>query len=304
MDLKAINELCADLEKKEGKGSVYKLGSKNSSRMIPRWSTGIEDLDNAIGGGIPQGRIIEIFGAESAGKTTLALWLAHLVEKALYIPTEGTFDTERALQMGNTKENFLVYQPDYGEQALNQILKFAKAGIPLIILDSVPATQPREDIEKLEKDAQNQLRLGGVAALFAKMLPTIVRTCEMTGTTLILINQVRDNIGAVMAFGDKDTTPGGRAIRFYSSIRIKVARRAWVEVPNKNPANSAANEKIGMIMKCRVVKSKVSNPYLECEIPLLFDRGFTSFGDLQSIRQEIMKANRSRKSKAKDDDQD
>ena len=202
MDLKAINELCADLEKKEGKGSVYKLGSKNSVRMIPRWSTGIEDLDNAIGGGIPQGRIIEIFGAESAGKTTLALWLAHLVEKALYIPTEGTFDTERALQMGNTKDNFLVYQPDYGEQALNQILKFAKAGIPLIILDSVPATQPREDIEKLEKDAQNQLRLGGVAALFAKMLPTIVRTCEMTGTTLILINQVRDNIGAVMAFGD------------------------------------------------------------------------------------------------------
>ena len=83
MDLKAINELCADLEKKEGKGSVYKLGSKNSVRMIPRWSTGIEDLDNAIGGGIPQGRIIEIFGAESAGKTTLALWLAHLVEKAL-----------------------------------------------------------------------------------------------------------------------------------------------------------------------------------------------------------------------------
>ena len=187
---------------------------------------------------------------------------------------------------------------------MNQILKFAKAGIPLIILDSVPATQPKDDIDKLEKDAQNQLSMGGTARLFSKMLPTIVRTCEMSGTTLILINQVRDNIGAIMAFGDKDTTPGGRAIRFYSSIRIKVARRAWVEVPNKNPANSAANEKIGMIMKCRVVKSKVSNPYLECEIPLLFDRGFTSFGDLQTARQEIMKANRSRKGKVQDDDQD
>ena len=120
------------------------------------------------------------------------------------------------------------------------------------------------------------------------MLPTIQRICEQSGTTLILVNQVRDKMNA-MLFGEKEDTPGGRAIKFYSSIRIKVARRAWIEIPNKNPAVSSNNEKVGLIMKAKVTKSKVSNPFGEAELPFFFDRGFVSFDDVKPIRNEIMK---------------
>ena len=110
---------------------------------------------------------------------------------------------------------------------------------------------------------------------------------EVTGTTLIFINQVRDKMNAMM-FGEKTDTPGGRKLKHACSLRIQVARRAWIEIPNKNPKNSATTEKVGLIMKCKVVKSKVSNPMGECEIPLFFDRGFVSFDDVQAIRKELM----------------
>ena len=127
-----------------------------------------------------------------------------------------------------------------------------------------------------------------MARLFSKTLPSIVRICEETGTTLILVNQVRDKMNA-MLFGEKDDTPGGRAIKFYSSVRIKVARRAWIEIPNKNPEISSESEKVGIIMKAKVSKSKVSNPFGEAELPFFFDRGFVSYDDIKSIRSEIMK---------------
>ena len=132
------------------------------------------------------------------------------------------------------------------------------------------------------------MKIGGVARLFSKTLPSIVRICEETGTTLILVNQVRDKMNA-MLFGEKDDTPGGRAIKFYSSVRIKVARRAWIEIPNKNPEISSESEKVGIIMKAKVSKSKVSNPFGEAELPFFFDRGFVSYDDIKSIRSEIMK---------------
>ena len=153
----------------------------------------------------------------------------------------------------------------------------------------------------MAKDAENETRMGGTARLFSKMLPIIVRECEKSGTILVLINQVRDKMNA-MLFGDKDDTPGGRAIKFYSTIRIKVARRAWIEIPNKNPKISAANEKIGMIMKCKVVKSKVNNPFGECELPLMFDGGFISFDDVKRVRAEKMAANRNRNRKVKEEE--
>lgn len=290
MDLAEISKLCKDIEKKSGKGSIFTVG-KNASLQIPRWQTRIEALDNIIGGGMPKGRIIEIFGPESSGKTSLMYWLMSLHSLGLYIPIEGTYDEERALQMGVQKGKMIVHRANYGEEALNDVLKFAKAGIPIIGLDSVPACQPKDDITKIEKDAENEVRIGGVARLFSKMLPSIVRICEESGTTLILINQVRDNMNA-MLFGDKDTTPGGRAIKFYSSLRIKVARRTWIEIPNKNPNISANTEKVGLIMKAKVQKSKVSNPFAECEMPFFFDRGFVGYDDIVPIRKELMKLRR------------
>lgn len=290
MDLAEISKLCKDIEKKSGKGSIFTVG-KNASLQIPRWRTRIEALDNIIGGGMPKGRVIEIFGPESSGKTSLMYWLMSLHPLGLYIPIEGTYDEQRALQMGVQKGKMIVHRANYGEEALNDVLKFAKAGIPIIGLDSVPACQPKDDITKIEKDAENEVRIGGVARLFSKMLPSIVRICEESGTTLILINQVRDNMNA-MLFGDKDTTPGGRAIKFYSSLRIKVARRTWIEIPNKNPNISANTEKVGLIMKAKIQKSKVSNPFAECEMPFFFDRGFVGYDDIVSIRKELMKQRR------------
>lgn len=289
---KAIIALCNSINKKEGEGSIYSIGSKNANLKINRWSTGIEDLDAIIGGGIPEGRIVEIFGAESSGKTTLLYHLCGLHELCLDIPIEGTFDAERAKVFGNKPKQMLIYRAKYGEDALNKTIKFAKAGIPLIGIDSVPSMTPKEDAEKVlksaEKDSIEEQRIGGTARLLNKYLPTVEEIIEVTGTTVIFINQVRDKMNA-MLFGEKTDTPGGRKLKHACSLRIQVARRAWIEIPNKDPRNSAKTEKIGLVMKCKVVKSKVSNPMGECEIPLIFDRGFVSFDEVPSIRKEIMK---------------
>lgn len=288
----AIMKLCNDINKKEGLGSVYSLGSKYANLKIARWSTGIEDLDEIIGGGMPEGRVIEIFGPESSGKTTLLYHLCGLHELALDIPIEGTFDSERAKVFGNRPKQMLVYRAKYGEQAFNKTIKFAKLGIPLIGIDSVPSLVPKEDAEKVlksaDKDSIEEQRIGGTARLMNKYLPTIEEIIEVTGTTLIFVNQVRDKMNAMM-FGEKTDTPGGRKLKHACSIRIQVARKSWIEIPNKNPKNTAANEKVGMIMKLKVVKSKVCNPMGECELPLFFDRGFVSFDDVQRIRKELMK---------------
>ena len=282
-----IVKLCKEIDKKEGEGSIFLLG-ENKNLKIPRWKTGIEDLDYVIGGGMPEGRIIEIFGPEASGKTSLGYYLASLHELALYIPIEGTFDAERAKVFGNKPKQLLIYRARYGEEAMEKMLKFAEAGIPIIILDSIPACKPREDIEKIKKGIDNNERMAGVARLMHKTLPLISEVIEFTGTTVILINQVRDKMDALM-FGEKTDTPGGRAPKFYSSIRIQVGRKGWIEIPNHDLKNTANTKKIGMVMKCKVVKSKVSNPMGECEIPLIFDRGFVSFDEVQEIRKEYMK---------------
>lgn len=286
-----IIKLCSDINKKEGEGSIYTIGSKHANLKINRWSTGIEDLDAIIGGGMPEGRTIEIFGPESSGKTTLLYHLCSLHNLALDIPVEGTFDADRAKVFGNRPKQLLVYRARYGEDAFNKTIKFAKAGIPIIGIDSVPSLVPKEDAEKVlksaDKDSIEEQRIGGTARLMNKYLPTVEEIIEVTGTTVIFVNQVRDKIGAMM-FGEKTDTPGGRKLKHSASLRIQVARRAWIEIPNKNPKNSASTEKVGLIMKCKVVKSKVCNPMGECEIPLFFDRGFVSFDDVKDIRKELM----------------
>lgn len=290
-DKEAIIKLCNDINKKEGKGSIYTIGSENANLKINRWSTGIEDLDAIIGGGMPEGRVVEIYGPESSGKTTLLYHLCGLHNMCLDIPIEGTFDADRAKIFGNRPKQMLIYRAKYGEDAFNKTIKFAKAGIPLIGIDSVPSMVPKEDAEKVlksaEKDSIEEQRIGGTSRLMNKYLPTVEEIIELTGTTIIFINQVRDKIGAMM-FGEKTDTPGGRKLKHACSLRIQVARKAWIEIPNKDPRNSAASEKVGLIMKCKVVKSKVCNPMGECEIPLFFDRGFVSFDDIPAIRKELM----------------
>lgn len=291
-DKQQIIKLCSQINKKEGEGTVYSIGSKSANLKINRWSTGIEDLDAIIGGGMPEGRTIEIFGPESSGKTTLLYHLMSMHNLALDIPVEGTFDADRAKVFGNRPKQLLVYRAKYGEDAFNKTIQFSKAGIPIIGIDSVPSLVPKEDAEKVlksaDRDSIEEQRIGGTARLLNKYLPTIEEIIEVTGTTLIFVNQVRDKMNAMM-FGEKTDTPGGRKLKHSASLRIQVARRAWIEIPNKNPKNSAANEKVGFIIKCKVVKSKVCNPMGECEIPCFFDRGFVSFDDVKDIRRELLR---------------
>lgn len=293
LDKESIINLCNSINKNEGKGTLYTIGSENANLKINRWSTGIEDLDNIIGGGMPEGRVIEIFGPESSGKTTLLYHLCSKHQMCLDIPIEGTFDEERAKIFGNTAKQMLIYRAKYGEDAFNKTIKFARNGIPLIGIDSVPSMIPKEDVEKViksaDKDSIEEQRIGGTARLMNKYLPSVEEIIETTGTTVIFINQVRDKMNAMM-FGEKTDTPGGHKLKHACSLRIQVVRRAWIEIPNKNPYNSAATEKVGFIMKCKVVKSKVSNPMGECEIPCFFDRGFVSFDDVPTVRKELMQA--------------
>jgi recombination protein RecA len=290
-----IMKLMADINKKEGDGTAYHLGSKNQNLKIPRWSTGIEDFDYIIGGGIPEGRVIEISGPESSGKTSLGYHIAALHDLALYIPIEGTFDVQNAKAFGNKPKQLLVYRARYGEQAMNKMIKFAQAGIPLIVLDSVPACKPKDEVDRVLKNANKQndaqgdnARIGGVARLFNEYLPVIEEIIETSGTTVILINQVRDSMNAAM-FGPKTHTPGGRQIKHSCSIRAEVARKSWITIPNKDPKNAAKEEKVGLIMKMKIVKSKVSNPMGEAELPMFFGKGFVSFDDVANVRSELMK---------------
>ena len=288
----AIMKLCAEIDKKEGEGSLFSLGSKNGILQVPRWSTGIQDLDDALGGGMPEGRNIEIYGAESSGKTSLAYHLCARHELCLDIPIERTFEIERAKVFGNRPKQMLVYNKcKYGEQAFNKMIRFAMEGIPLIVLDSVPSMQSKEDMEKIKNavlnDKDAEMRVGGLGSMFNKYMPSLNSVIEQTGTTVIFINQIRDKMNA-LPFGDNITTPGGHALKHYTSIRIQVARKSYIEIPNHNPMNSANKEKSGLIMKCKIVKNKTAPPMKECEIPLFFERGFVDFADLDEVRKEIM----------------
>lgn len=280
------------LNKEFGEGTIYTLGSKRSVLQIPRWSTGIEQLDEITGGGIPCGRLIEIFGPESAGKTTLAYHLMSQCEIALDVPIEGTFDTARAKVFGNCKGQLFVSRANVGEEALKEGWVFTKAGGDLVVIDSVPSMITKKEFE--ENDFEKESQRGRIAAMLSSKLPKIVAKAEEMGTTWIFINQLRDEMNAMM-FAPQTHTPGGRALKHYCSLRIQVNRVDWIKIPNKyDMSNSAKEKNVGLILKCKVVKSKVCNPLGECEIPLFFDRGFVSFDDVAPIRKELMKKERER----------
>jgi len=264
-------EICKLTEKHYGVGSVYTLDDGRANLNIERWSTGIEQLDKIIGGGMPCGRQVEIFGSESAGKTSLLYHLLAQHEISLDVPIEGTFDVERAKIFGNKKGQLIVRRATTGEQSLEVAREFARAGCPVIGIDSVPAMITEKEFA--EENMENCI-------------------IEKSGTTLIFINQLRDTMN-VMMFGEKDHTPGGRALRHYNSLKIRVTRKEWIQIPNNyDPADTAEKKKVGLIMKCKVVKSKICNPYQECEIPMFFHKGFVSSDDVPAIRKELMEAER------------
>ena len=286
IDRKKLVATLKELEKEYGSGSIYSLDSSKAILDIPRWSTGLEDLDKIIGGGMPYGRIIEISGPESAGKTSLAYHLMAQHEVAVDIPVEGTFDNDRAKVFGNRKGQLFVRRAEYGEQCLESVMAFADAGVPCVVIDSVPSMIPRKQFE--EPDMEKESQLGRIAAMLSANLPKVAFRCEKTMTTLILINQMRDVIGGMM-FGPKTHTPGGWSLKHACSLRIQVNRVSWIKVPNKNPKNSANEEAVGIVMKVKILKSKVCNPLGECVLTMFFDRGFVPNDEMKTIRKEIMK---------------
>lgn len=288
---KGIIAACEAINKKT-KGMMIDVGDKISVD-IPMWSTGIEDLDDILGGGVPYGRVIEIFGPEASGKTSLLYHLFAQHEVALDIPAEGTFDVERAKLFGNRKGQLKVYRNDYGEDAMNKVVTFTKLATPLIGVDSVPALRAKEDVDKLENNAEKNRhdapRISGTARILSEYVPSIVNFAEKSGSTIMFINQERTSIGGFNpGMGEATHTVGGKTIRYYATIRIKVSSVGYIQIKNYNPKNSAAFERIGIQMKCRTIKNKLTNPMQECIIPLFFDRGFVSFSELEKTRKEIM----------------
>lgn len=304
VDRKKIKAVMTALEKEYGEGSVITLGSTKQMN-IPRWSTGLEQLDEILGGGIPYGIVMEICGPESAGKTSLAHHLTAQHEVALNIPIEGSFDAKRAKVFGNRKGQLIVRRAQYGEQCLEATMAFADAGIPCVVIDSVPSMLPKKFYE--ESDMEREMQMAPVATMLSKQLPKVVMKCENTGTTLIFINQLRDNVGG-FAFGPTTHSPGGRTLKHANSIKLIVNRYQDIVIPNKDPRNSAKNEVIGIMMKVKVEKSKVSNPRGECLLALIFDRGFVAVDEVADIRKEVMRernlAAKARRASRQDDEGD
>lgn len=298
VDKKKIAAAFKKIEKEYGKGSIYSIDSAASNFTCPKWSTGLEDLDHILGGaedpgngGLPYGRIVEISGAEGSGKTTLAYHLMAQHEVAVDIPAEGTFDMKRAKVFGNEKGQLFVQNVDWAEQALEILIQYAEAQVPVVVLDSLPFLMTKSEYQEVDFEKQGQQ--SQLAGLLARKLSKIEKVLEANNTTWIVINQLRDKRNAAL-FGKKTYTPGGRAIKHAYSVRLEVARTDWIYVPNKDIRISASRVPIGFYMKVKVEKSKVCIPLGECMLAVIFDRGFVPVDEVPTIRKEIMKANNER----------